>query len=216
MRRWVRLLRETPSLTLLIVQLLGVVAYPFFATSYAGRASFSVFGILILLLTIRALRATPYFTWFSALVFGPAVVLVIVAIVTDNADLIPVSAGFEAILYFYASFAMLAYMLKAREVSTDELFAIPAVFTLLAWAFTFVFVIVQELDPGAFGTGERGWMDLLYLSFTTLSSTGASDIAPLTGHSRSVVMLEQLAGIFYIAMVVTRLVTLRFSDRRAM
>ena len=52
-------------------------------------------------------------------------------------------------------------------------------------------------------------MELLFLSFTTLSSTGLSDITPISGHARSVVMLEQVAGVFYIAMVVTRLVSLR-------
>ena len=52
-------------------------------------------------------------------------------------------------------------------------------------------------------------MELLFLSFTTLSSTGLSDITPISGHARSVVMLEQVAGVFYIAMVVTRLVALR-------
>ena len=52
-------------------------------------------------------------------------------------------------------------------------------------------------------------MELLFLSFTTLSSTGLSDIVPVSGHARSVVMLEQVAGVFYIAMVVTRLVALR-------
>ena len=128
---------------------------------------------------------------------------------TNDSGLFPVSAGFEAALYFYAGLSMLAYMLKDEEVSTDELFAIPAVFTLLAWAFAYTFVVVQALDPGAFGPGERSWMELLYLSFTTLSSTGLSDIGPATGHARSVIMLEQVAGIFYIAMVVTRLVSLR-------
>lgn len=52
-------------------------------------------------------------------------------------------------------------------------------------------------------------MELLFLSFTTLSSTGLSDITPISGHARSVVMLEQVAGVFYIAMVVTRLIALR-------
>ncbi len=50
---------------------------------------------------------------------------------------------------------------------------------------------------------------------TTLSSTGLSDITPLTGHARSVVMIEQVAGIFYIAMVVTRLVGLQAMRKRA-
>jgi len=96
-------------------------------------------------------------------------------------------------------------------VTTDELFAIGAVFTLMAWAFAFVYVVVQALDPQSFtaaGSGTRSWMELLFLSFTTLSSTGLSDITPVSGHARSVVMLEQVAGIFYIAMVVTRLVSL--------
>ena len=111
---------------------------------------------------------------------------------------------------------MLAYMLKDEDVTLDEMWAIPAVFTLFAWAFTYLFVVVQALDPGAFGGGEqRGWMELLFLSFTTLSSTGLSDIVPVTGHGRSVVMLEQVAGVFYIAMVVTRLVSLRAARSRA-
>ena len=56
-------------------------------------------------------------------------------------------------------------------------------------------------------------MELLFLSFTTLSSTGLSDIMPISGHARSVVMLEQVAGVFYIAMVVTRLVACDASAR---
>jgi hypothetical protein len=58
-------------------------------------------------------------------------------------------------------------------------------------------------------------MDLLFLSFTTLSSTGLSDIVPVTAHARSAVMLEQVAGVFYVAMVVTRLVSLRIARHQS-
>ena len=209
MRRWVRFLRTTPCLVLLLVQLGGVVIYPFMADSFAGRAAFSVFGIIVLMLTIVALRATPLFTWVSGLVFVPAAALLLFGALTGNEKLFPWSAGFELVLYFYAGISMLAYMLKDEDVSVDEMWAIPAVFTLFAWAFTYLFVVVQALDPGAFGGGQaRGWMDLLFLSFTTLSSTGLSDIVPTSGHARSVNMIEQVAGLFYIAMVVTRLVSM--------
>jgi hypothetical protein len=216
MRDWGRFIRHTPCLSLLVVQLGGVVLYPFVGgdQGFGGRTVFSAFGILVLVLTIRALRATPWFTWVSGLVFVPATCLLLVSVFTGDDRLVPWSAGFESVLYFYAGIAMLAYMLKDDEVTTDELFAIPAVFTLFAWAFAYLFVVVQALDPGAFGEGERGWMDLLYLSFTTLSSTGLSEIGPATGHAQSVVMLEQVVGIFYIAMVVTRLVSLRADRRR--
>ena len=106
---------------------------------------------------------------------------------------------------------MLRYMLDDEVVTTDELFAIGAVFTLLAWAFAHVYVVLQALDPSAFGATlahSRSWTELLFLSFTTLSSTGLSDIVPTSGHARSVNMIEQVAGLFYIAMVVTRLIGL--------
>jgi hypothetical protein len=51
-------------------------------------------------------------------------------------------------------------------------------------------------------------MELLFLSFTTLSSTGLSDVAPIKAFARGLVMLEEVAGIAYVAMVVSRLVGL--------
>jgi Ion channel len=210
-RRWLTFVRANPCLQLLLVQLGGVVLYPFMDDSVAGRSAYSIFGLLVLALTVLALRATPALTWVALLIAFPAATLLVAAIFTKQPDLFPWSSGFEAVLYFYAGTSMLAYMLHDEEVTTDELFAIPAVFTLFAWAFAYLFVVLQALDPTAFDPdgSHRSWMDLLFLSFTTLSSTGLSDITPYSPHARSVVMLEQLAGIFYIAMVVTRLVSLR-------
>jgi hypothetical protein len=147
----------------------------------------------------------------------PAVVLLAVQVVTGNDALVPWASGFESILYFYAGFAMLRYMLDDDEVTTDELFAIGAVFTLVAWAFSHLYIVLQALDPAAFGAtvaDPRTWTELLFRSFTTLSSTGLSDILPATGHARSVVMIEQVAGVLYVAMVVTRLVSLNRSRDR--
>jgi len=101
-------------------------------------------------------------------------------------------------------------------VTTDELYAVGATFTLVAWGFAYVFVIVQIAQPGCFTAAvnpeqQRSWMELLFLSFTNLSSTGLSDVAPVTAHARSVVMIEQLAGLGYVALFVSRLVGLTIS-----
>ena len=58
-------------------------------------------------------------------------------------------------------------------------------------------------------------MELLFLSFTTLSSTGLSDVVPVQAVRARPVMLEQLAGVAYVAMVVSRLVGLTVMPRRA-
>ena len=216
--RVVDFVKKTPSALLLLAQLAGVLLYPFMEDTTTGRAAFAVFGILVLALAVIAIRATPFLSWVSMLIAAPAIVLLTIQVFTARDELFPWSSGFEAVLYFYAAMSMLAYMLEDTHVDTDELFAIGAVFTLLAWAFAYVFVVIQALQPGSFapdGTGTRSWMELLFLSFTTLSSTGLSDITPVAGHARSVVMPEQVAGVFYIAMVVTRLISLKAARTRS-
>ena len=90
-------------------------------------------------------------------------------------------------------------------VTRDELFAIGATFTLVAWAFAYSFTVYQAIEPNSFTAAvdpnaDRTWIELLFLSFTTLSSTGLSDVLPIKPFARSIVMIEQLAGIAYIAM----------------
>ena len=38
------------------------------------------------------------------------------------------------------------------------------------------------------------------------TGAGMSDILPTTGHAKSVVMVEQAGGLFFVAMVVTRVI----------
>ena len=51
-------------------------------------------------------------------------------------------------------------------------------------------------------------MELLFLSFTTLSGVGLGDIVPLVPMARAFVMIEEFAGVMYLALVVSRLVAL--------
>ena len=208
-----RVARQEPSAILLAAQLAGVLLYPFMEDSGAGRAMFSLFGIAILGLVLLAVRSSPARTWFGVLLAIPAGALLIIQAVTGSDDLLPYSSAFEAVLYFYAAGALIAYMLADHEVTRDELFAVGATFTLVAWAFAYAFTVLQAIEPGSFTaaidpTGERSWTELLFLSFTTLSSTGLSDVVPVKPFARSLVMIEELAGLAYIAMVVSRLVGL--------
>jgi hypothetical protein len=79
----------------------------------------------------------------------------------------------------------------------------------------------QAIEPGSFTaaenpSGDRTWMELLFLSFTNLSSTGLSDVVPIKPFARALVMLEQVAGVAYIAMVVSRLVGLLVMHRASL
>jgi hypothetical protein len=203
-----RFIRQTPCAVLLTAQLVGIVLYPFLEGWPAGRQTFALFGILVMAVAVYAIRATPGLVWVAAGLALPAVALLLAQVITGNQALIPWASAWEAALYAYGAGAMMLYMLDDEDVTTDELFAIVVAFTLLGWAFAHVYVVVQALDPGALA-GERSWMELLFLSFTSLTATGLSDIVPVSGHARSVAVLEMIAGVLYVAMVVARLVGLR-------
>ena len=205
--------RREPSAVLLAAQLAGVLLYPFMESSDVGRSLFSVFGIAILGLVVMAVRSSPGLTWIGVLLGIPATVLLLIQAVTRDDALLPYSSAFEAVLYFYAAGALIAYMLADHEITRDELFAVGATFTLVAWAFAYSYTVCQAIEPASFTAAvdpdaERSWMELLFLSFTTLSSTGLGDVIPIKPFARSLVMIEQVAGLAYVAMVVSRLVGL--------
>jgi Ion channel len=86
--------------------------------------------------------------------------------------------------------------------------------------FASAFSLIWELNPKAFshlgalmeGPGELATM--LYFSLTTLTTTGYGDIVPIDPFARSLANLESVAGQFYLAITVARLVTLELEDRR--
>jgi hypothetical protein len=177
-----------------------------------------VLGIAFLGLVVLAVRGSPTWTWVGVLLAVPASALLLVQVVTRSDTLLPYSSAIEAILYFYAAAGLIAYMLADHEITRDELFAVGATFTLVAWAFAYVYVVCQAIAPESFTaavrpTADRSWVELLFLSFTTLSSTGLSDVVPIRPFARSLVMFEQVAGLAYVAMVVSRLVGLTVMRR---
>ena len=203
---------------LLAGQLAGILLYPFMETTPGGRALFSVFGIAILGLVVLAVRQTPGLTGVVVLLGIPATVLLLIQAVTGSDDLLPYSSALESVLYFYAAGALIMYMLADHEITRDELFAIGATFTLVAWAFAYAYTVCQGIEPQSFTAAvdpndDRTWMELLFMSFTTLTSTGLGDVIPVKAFARALVMIEQLAGLAYIAVLVSRLVGLTVMRR---
>jgi hypothetical protein len=210
--------RRDPSAILLLTQLAGLLLYPFMEGNDVGRALFSVFGIAILGLVLLAVRRTPALTWIAVTIGIPTTLLLLIQAMTQDDALTPYSSALEAVLYLYAAGALIVYMLADHEITRDELFAVGATFTLVAWAFAHLYTVNQAIEPQSFTAaidpaGDRSWVELLFLSFTTLTSTGLSDVIPVKPFARGLVMVEQLAGLAYVAVLVSRLVALTVRGR---
>lgn len=213
-RTWFATVRAHPSAVLLVVQLLGIVVYPFLGNAPVGRAVFGTFALVVLAIAVMAIRLTPALSWVALLIGVPVVLLTVwEAAQPDNETVVLWSAVFHAVFYFYTAYALIRYMFSDNVVTSDEVFATGATFTVLAWAFAYMYAATQIVWPGSFSAAAhsadpRTWTELLFLSVTTLTSTGLSDIVPIRPHARSFVMLEQIAGMLYLALVVARIIAL--------
>jgi hypothetical protein len=110
-------------------------------------------------------------------------------------------------------------MMADWHATTDELFAAGATFTLLAWGFAYLYVLMQALQPGCFAgaihpQAPRTWTELTYMSFALLSSTGIGDVIPLSAHARMVAAVEMFVGVMYLTAVVSRLIGLTLLRQR--
>jgi hypothetical protein len=211
--------RRHPSAILLLVQLSGMLLYPVIETTPAGHAFFNAFGIMVLSITVLMVRRTPGHAWISATIALPIIILLALQTLFEMRELLPWSSGLEALFYFYAAASLVQYMMEDRRTTPDELFAAAAAFTLLAWAFTHLFVLLQALHPGTFAAAvnaadPRTWTELNYLSFALLSSTGIGDVIPLTSQARALASVEMLVGLMYLAAVVARLIGFTVSSHK--
>ena len=212
---------EQPSAVLLVAQLGSVILFPFMEGTPLGRAALSTVGLAILFLAVRAVRSTPALTWIAVLLGVPLIGLTVWEVVDPaNAGVVFLSSVVHAAFYFYTSAALVGYLFRDRFITLDELWATAATFTVVAWAFAYTFMAVQVVWPGSFTAAidpesQRTWFELLFLSFTNLTSVGLSDIAPVLPHARSWVMIEQVAGLLYVALVISRVVGLTIARQRA-
>ncbi len=207
------LLRRHPSAFLLAAQLLSLVLYPVMDDSESGRVLFGAVGAVVVSLALWVVNRSPAVNWIAWCLAIPGIGFTVSAIVFGRGDLLVYSSIFESLLYFYAAGSLIAYMLNDHQVSADELFAAGATFTLLAWGFAYAYFVCQAWYPGSFTAfqdpqAQRSWMELLFLSFTTLSGVGLGDVLPISAPARVLVMLEEFAGVGYIAAIVSRLIGL--------
>jgi len=209
---WGRIARRHPSAFLLAAQLLSLVLYPLMDETPTGRLLFGAVAVVVVPLTVWVVNRSQFVSIVAWLLAIPAILLVGYGIAFGLHMPFTLSAMFEAALYFYAAGSLIAYMLHDHRVSADELFAAGATFTLLAWGFAYAYFVCQAWYPGSFIGFEpdraRTWLELLFYSFSNLSATGIGDTLPVSSPARVLTMLEQLAGVGYIAAVVSRLIGL--------
>ena len=216
---WTRFLLRLfrlPNAWLLGALVFLVAIYPFLDEKPAGRAAIAMFDLAILVLALRASRATGYETRFGYFLVIPAMGLHAAAALGGQASLYAFSLVAQALFHAFVVFSLMRYMLRDEVMTLDELFAAAGLYVLMAFVFGYLYALLEHLLPGSFfinpanNAGDvTSWFDLLYFSFTTLTSVGFGEITPANDHARSLVMIQQMMGVLYVALVISRLVALQ-------
>src|SRR5580692_1416340 len=81
--------------------------------------------------------------------------------------------------------------------------------SISATVYSFVFTV------GLVSSRSMNNFNALYFSFTTLSTVGYGDIVPVSGIARMLAMVEAVFGMFYVTLLIARLVRSTPSKLRA-
>ena len=116
-----------------------------------------------------------------------------------------------AFLIFVIS-RVLKYILEATEVDNETLCACLSGFLMIGLLWATGYILLGQLNPKAFGFAVPGQtmdgFEAFYFSFVTLSTIGYGDITPVSRVARMLCVMEAVTGMFYVAVLVARLVSI--------
>ena len=200
--RWRATLRKQPSAFLLAVQILVILLLPLLEDSEWGRAVISLLSLSAVITAVFTVRSTPALTWLSVTLALPAAVFELWSLFDDRSTILALAHSALAVFYFYTAYALISYMFEDYWVTKDELFAVGACFTVLVFAFAYVYLAIQEVWPGSFTSfaGRSTHLPRAALLLRRgLTSVGLSDVGPILPEARAVGIIERLAGVMYVA-----------------
>ena len=138
-------------------------------------------------------------------------------------DLVPPEIFLAAAVLFtgYVVLHLFGFILRAPRVTMEVLCTAIANYLLLGLLWSFGYLLIARVNPDAFITSygaASGHMlkgaNSIYFSFATLCTVGYGDIVPASNVARMLAVLEAIVGMFYMTMLVARLVTLYSSPSR--
>jgi len=115
------------------------------------------------------------------------------------------------VFYVFAIWILSSQILVGRKITVDTIFEALCLYMLLGVAYANAYYLVEVIHPGSFGfetvgIGGINLFNLIYFSLTTLTTVGYGDMVPLSNYAKSIVMLEEITGVMFLAVLVSRLV----------
>jgi voltage-gated potassium channel len=202
--------------------ILLIVTGPFIAEAKYGLLIESVLMTLVMFSAVMAIGGRR-----STLIWSCVLVIPALAGKWVNyfrPDLVPpeIFLGAAVLFTVYVVLHLFVFILRAPRVNMEILCTAAANYLMLGLLWAFGYILVASVDPDAFVVGygaSAGHLmkgaNSIYFSFATLCTVGYGDIVPVSSVARMLAVLEAIVGMFYMTMLIARLVTLYSSEARS-
>jgi voltage-gated potassium channel Kch len=218
--RRIAYVRRNRCSALVAVLCFFILLNPLLAGSPIGATVLATSLFAVLILAVWALRARGPFVWALVLFALIPIDALMVDRLGGVAWIRPVTLAGTALFVSTVTIALLRYVLDRRSITTDKVFGAVAAYILIALSFASIFGLLQIFEPHAFQAtiangpdGKLNWSDLMYFSFTALTSTGFGEITPATPMARALIVIEQVLGVMYVAFLIARLANMYGTSR---
>jgi len=185
-------------------------------SSLFSKSAFTLITLLMLAANIRTLKHQS--TWKHVIYFLiPSFLLLSIIEHFFSGKLFVLLLMSILLLFFIGSFATaFKQVLFEGDIDANKLIGSLTLYILLGLIWAMIYLIILVLDPGAF-TGlevtswQEGFSRIAYYSFVTLTTLGYGDILPNDHIAEFFVYMESIVGVFYMAIIVSSLISLRLA-----
>jgi len=197
---------------LFVALLTLIVIVPFFEESVQGRVLLNFVNIFILAMAAVAVSNSRVCFTLAVVLASATIGCQFGSIVWTEYHLLQMSRASGAALYFLTVCYLLVYVFRNEVLTVDKLYGAASAFLMLGMLWAYIFTIVLHFYPGSITAGGKPIADpslseMIYFSFTSLTTTGFGDILPVRPVARMVCVLEQIVGVLFIAILIARLAT---------
>lgn len=186
-----------------------LIAMPFLFDIVYGRRIISFVNVMVLVTAVAAV-ASSRLSFVIAIILGlPTLGFQILALQSGSPGHFALSWGFGAVFYAFTLVHLLHYVLRRDRMTADKLYGAVAAYIMVAILWAFLYGVLEYFYPGAFafnGSAKAlNVAELIYFSFTALTTAGFGDITPALIQSRFLTILETVTGVMYVAILIARL-----------
>jgi voltage-gated potassium channel len=173
-------------------------------------------GVVVAGLLLSMMVAGVYFISgrVGVLVAGVGISLTACALRVLGGDFVLLAVVLEVALIGVVVGRMTFWFFRRDEATTSVILAAACIYWMIGIGFAEAFGFIGHFFPAAIeGSDDDPLGAMLYFSFMTLTTTGYGDFSPAIPMSRSLAALEAFIGVFYPAIVISKLVSL-YGKRR--